>query len=246
MLRTVSRLDSEAPSEAISRGVADGCTTEQRLTRSLLGYGIVAGPFYVVVSLAQAAARDGFELSRHQWSLLANGPWGWVQVTNLILSGAMIIAAAVGYRRILGTGAGGRWAPRLLAVYGACLVAAGVFRADPMERVPRRCSGRSPGHSHPGRDTAHGGRRGRLLGPDRADIRDGSPLPAAGPTWPGHVQHRHRRWLLGRLRWHRVRIDESSDDPRLHCCCAGGVGLGDQHVSRPVPPGTLTCTGCAR
>ena len=65
MLRTVSRLDSEAPSEAISRGVADGCTTEQRLTRSLLGYGIVAGPFYVVVSLAQAAPRDGFELSRH-------------------------------------------------------------------------------------------------------------------------------------------------------------------------------------
>ena len=136
MLRTVSRLDSEAPSEAISRGVADGCTTEQRLTRSLLGYGIVAGPFYVVVSLAQAVARDGFELSRHQWSLLANGPWGWVQVTNLILSGAMIIAAAVGYRRILGTGAGGRWAPRLLAVYGACLVAAGVFRADPMSGFP--------------------------------------------------------------------------------------------------------------
>lgn len=37
----------------------------------------------------------------------------------------MVVAAAVGYRRALGTGVGGRWVPRLLAAYGASLVAAG-------------------------------------------------------------------------------------------------------------------------
>ena len=113
-----------------------GCTPEQRVTRSLLGYGILAGPFYVGLSLAQAAVRSGFDLSRHEWSLLANGPGGWVQIVNLILTGLMVLAAAVGYRRVLGSGIGRRWAPRLLGVYGTCLVAAGVFTADPMGGFP--------------------------------------------------------------------------------------------------------------
>lgn len=114
----------------------DGCTPEGRVTRSLLGYGVLAGPFYVGVSLAQAFSRDGFDLTRHEWSLLANGPGGWVQMTNLILTGLMVIAASVGHGRVSSTGTGARWAPRLLAVYGSGLVAAGVFRADPMNGFP--------------------------------------------------------------------------------------------------------------
>jgi hypothetical membrane protein len=112
------------------------CTPEQRVTRSLLGYGIVAGPFYVAVSLAQAAVRDGFDLTRHEWSLLANGTGGWIQITNLILTGLMVVAAAVGYRRALGSGVGRRAVPVLLAAYGVSLVAAGAFRADPMGGFP--------------------------------------------------------------------------------------------------------------
>jgi hypothetical membrane protein len=109
---------------------------EQTLTRSLLAFGVVAGPFYVVMSLAQAAVRDGFDLTRHDWSLLANGPGGWIQVTNLILTGLMVVAAAVGWRRAMGTGVGRRWAPRLAATYGLGMAAAGVFRADPMHGFP--------------------------------------------------------------------------------------------------------------
>ena len=112
------------------------CNPEQRVTRSLLGYGIVAGPFYVVVSLGQAAVRDGFDLTRHDWSLLANGTGGWIQITNLILTGLMVIAAAIGYRRAMRTGVGRRWVPRLLAIYGMGMVGAGVFRADPMAGFP--------------------------------------------------------------------------------------------------------------
>jgi hypothetical membrane protein len=108
------------------------CTSGQRVTRALLGYGVIAGPFYVGVSLAQAAVRNGFDLTRHEWSLLANGPGGWVQILNLILTGLMVVAAAIGYRRAQG----GRWAPRLLGVYGVCLVAAGIFTADPMAGFP--------------------------------------------------------------------------------------------------------------
>lgn len=118
------------------RGLRVACTPEQRVTRSLLGYGVIAGPCYVVVSLAQAVVRDGFDLTRHDWSLLANGTGGWVQISNLILTGLMVIAAAVGYRRALSGGVGRRWVPRLLAVYGTGLVGAGVFRADPMAGFP--------------------------------------------------------------------------------------------------------------
>jgi hypothetical membrane protein len=117
-------------------GVPPACTPQTRLTRSLLGYGVLAGPFYVAVSLAQGLTRDGFDLTRHEWSLLANGPGGWIQVVNLILTGLMVIAAAVGFRRALQSGTGARWAPRLLGVYGAGLVAAGVFRPDPMLGFP--------------------------------------------------------------------------------------------------------------
>ena len=112
------------------------CSPDGRITRSLLGYGVLAGPFYIAVSLAQGLTRDGFDLSRHEWSLLANGPSGWIQMLNLVLTGLMVVAAAVGFRRALGNGRAGRWASRLLAVYGVALVAAGVFRADPMNGFP--------------------------------------------------------------------------------------------------------------
>ena len=107
------------------------CEPADRVTKSLLGYGVIAGPIYVVVALAQAVTREGFDLARHQWSLLANGSNGWIQVTNFVVTGLMVIAFAVGLRRALEPGLGTRWAPRLIAVYGASLIAAGIFRADP-------------------------------------------------------------------------------------------------------------------
>lgn len=108
------------------------CDPATATTRSLLGWGAVAGPFYVAVSLAQALTRDGFDLTRHPWSILENGPWGWIQSANFGLTGAMLVAFAIGVRRALGSG----WAPRLLALYGVALAGAGVFTADPMAGFP--------------------------------------------------------------------------------------------------------------
>ena len=108
------------------------CDRESRITKSLLGYGVIAGPVFVVVSLAQALTRPGFDPARHAWSLLSNGDLGWIQVTNFVAAGLMTVALAVGLRR---AGAG-TWAPRLIGVYGLSLVAAGVFRADPALGFP--------------------------------------------------------------------------------------------------------------
>src|SRR5882762_1623043 len=89
------------------------CDPTKNVTRSLLGYGVLAGPFYVVVSLIQAFTRAGFDLTRHAWSLLANGGPGWIHTVNLLLSGLMVIAGAAGMRRM-----GLKWGPLLLAGYG--------------------------------------------------------------------------------------------------------------------------------
>ncbi|MBO0811028.1 MAG: DUF998 domain-containing protein [Microlunatus sp.] len=92
----------------------------------------MAGPVYLITSVLQGLLRPGFDFSRHDWSLLADGPLGWIQMLNLILTGVMVIIGAVGVRMIIGTAARAeRWLPRLLAAYGAGLVLAGVFTADP-------------------------------------------------------------------------------------------------------------------
>src|SRR5829696_4658428 len=108
---------------SVTQDSTRSCDPATRVTRSLLGYGVLAGPFYVTVSLAQGLSRPGFDLSRHEWSLLANGPHGWIQITNLALTGAMVLAFAVGLRRALTAGPASRWAPRLTGIYGASLVA---------------------------------------------------------------------------------------------------------------------------
>jgi hypothetical membrane protein len=124
------------PACAATAAAHGACTPQGRITRSLLGYGVLAGPFYIADSLGQALVRDGFDLTRHEWSLLANGRGGWIQTLNLVLTGLMVVAAAAGFRRALREGPAARWAPRLLAVYGVALVAAGIFRADPMNGFP--------------------------------------------------------------------------------------------------------------
>ena len=117
------------------------------ITRSLLGYLALAGPFSVVVSLIQALTRDGFRLAHDEWSLLAVGHPGWIQTVNLILTGAMTVAGAVGFRRAVGRSAtAGRWAPRLLAGYGIALIGAGIFRADAAGGFPPGAPADRPAH----------------------------------------------------------------------------------------------------
>ena len=123
-------------SDAVS--ASSSTTTFDRgraVTKSLLGWGVVAGPFYVVVGLAQALLVPGFDLSRHALSLLLLGPLGWIQWLNLVLSGLMVLAAAVGFSRLMPRRRN-VWAGVLLALYGVSLIAAAIFPPDPMGGFP--------------------------------------------------------------------------------------------------------------
>lgn len=114
----------------------DGFDMGAAVTRSLLGWGVVVGVFYFIVSIAQGLARDGFDFAEHQLSLLTLGDHGWVQVLNFILCGLMTLAAAVGFTRALRAEDGSPWPGRLVAVFGVCLILSGVFRPDPMAGFP--------------------------------------------------------------------------------------------------------------
>lgn len=114
----------------------NSCDPATRVTKSLLGYGVIAGPLYVATALAQGIFRPGFDLTRDDVSLLSNGSLGWVQIANFLITGAMVIACAIGIQRALKGGPGATWAPRLLALYGLGLIAAGIFVADPMNGFP--------------------------------------------------------------------------------------------------------------
>lgn len=106
------------------------------LDRSLLIAGALAGPVYVGLGLAQGLLRPGFDLTRHDLSLLANGDLGWIQVANFLVSGLLVIAGAAGLRRTLHSGLGRTWGPLLLAGYGLGLIGAGLFAADPAFGFP--------------------------------------------------------------------------------------------------------------
>jgi Protein of unknown function (DUF998) len=129
-------MNAQTASARTSAASGRQCSPAGRVTRSLLGYGVIAGPVYVAVSLAQALTRDGFELDKHAWSLLQNGSLGWIQITNFIVTGLMTIAAAVGLSRAMTAGRGRRSAPLLIAAYGAGMLGSGIFTADPAQGFP--------------------------------------------------------------------------------------------------------------
>lgn len=115
------------------QGPADPVT---RHARGLLVCGAVAGPLFVTVVVAQALTRTGFDLTHDAASLLDDGPWGWIQSANFIVTGLLLIAAAAGLRRALRTGPGHKWIPRLLTIAGAGMVGGGVFHPDPSGGFP--------------------------------------------------------------------------------------------------------------
>ncbi|WP_106401628.1 DUF998 domain-containing protein [Actinocorallia populi] len=105
-------------------------------TRTALTLLAAASPLWAAVSLAQALTRDGYDLTRHPLSVLSTGSLGWLQIANFLFCGVLTAVGAIGLRRALHGTPGGTWAPRLVAVYGLGMIAAGVFVMDPADGFP--------------------------------------------------------------------------------------------------------------
>lgn len=115
---------------------ANGFDGAAAVTRSLLGWGVVAGVFYLAVGVIRGLTREGFSFTEHALSLLMLGEGGWIQSANLIVSGAMVVAAALGFNRAMSPGKGARSAGLLVGVYGAALIGSGIFPPDPVDGFP--------------------------------------------------------------------------------------------------------------
>src|SRR5258708_36791248 len=115
----------------ITSTVTGTCTPAQRITKSLLGYGVLAGVVFEASVLIQGLTRHGFRIAHDDASLLSNGPLGWIQVTTFLLAGAVRLAAPAGPRRAMPS----RRASRVLGVLGAGRIGGGLFRSAPASAV---------------------------------------------------------------------------------------------------------------
>ncbi|QBI19885.1 DUF998 domain-containing protein [Egibacter rhizosphaerae] len=122
-------------------GPSEGFDRSAAVTRSLLGYGVLAGAVYLGAGLVLALTREGFELARHPLSLLMLGDGGWMQRANLVVAGAMVLVAAIGVARALGGSRHAAYAGGLLGLYGAALLASAAFAPDAMAGFPPGAAG---------------------------------------------------------------------------------------------------------
>lgn len=93
--------------------------------------GLVTGPIFLGSALLQGLLRPGFDLSRQPISFLSLGDLGWLQVTNFLVSGLLVVAFAVGVRQRFRGGRGAVVAPLGLVGLGLGLFIAGLFPPDP-------------------------------------------------------------------------------------------------------------------
>lgn len=110
-----------------------GITSSQvTATRALLGSGVAAGPLFLLTFVIQILVRPEFRFTRSEPSVLSIGPLGWIQIANSIVGGVLVMAGALGIRRVLRASQGGFWGPVLLEVFGIGQVGIGIFVVDPI------------------------------------------------------------------------------------------------------------------
>ncbi|HEV2457500.1 MAG TPA: DUF998 domain-containing protein [Ktedonobacterales bacterium] len=103
----------------------------ERTTRLLLLGGVVGPALFVVVLLIEGTTRPGYSAWHNFGSQLSLSSQGWEQVANFLMCGLLCLGFAVGLRWALGSGKGAVAGPVALAVFGAALVVAGIFKTDP-------------------------------------------------------------------------------------------------------------------
>jgi hypothetical protein len=105
-------------------------------TTFLLACGVIAGPLFIFAFLISGAARADYNPLRHPISSLALGDLGWVQVANFIMTGLLLLAFALGTRRVVRSGPASTWGPILIAGCAIGFLGAGYLPADPLSGYP--------------------------------------------------------------------------------------------------------------
>src|SRR5262245_61137958 len=103
----------------------------------LLWLGSLCTPFFVSVFLIEGLTRSQYNWMRHPISSLSIGPFGWEQIVNFVVTGALVALIGIGLRLAFAPHSRGTlFGPILLAVAGTGLIGAGIFVSDPVFGFP--------------------------------------------------------------------------------------------------------------
>ncbi|GHO58526.1 MULTISPECIES: DUF998 domain-containing protein [Ktedonobacter] len=120
--------------------LAQSTGEQSTATGLLLVCGALGSLCNMLVLLILGATRSGYNAWQIPDSSLELGPGGWIQITNYIVSGVLLLAFAIGLRRVLRTGRGSTWGPILLGLFGLSFIGIGIFVTDPVLGYPSGAS----------------------------------------------------------------------------------------------------------
>jgi hypothetical protein len=144
--------DRTAPAEA-----AETQEAPSRRERTLLACGVIGPPLFMAVFLMESVVHPpGYDPLRHTVSAFVFGAFGWVQVANFILTGALLLAFAFGLRPALRRYGSGRLVPVLIGLLAAGLIGSGLFAGDPVAAGATAAAPYPPGSLVEAGRTVHG------------------------------------------------------------------------------------------
>lgn len=92
--------------------------------------GMLGSALFITIFTIEGYLRPGYNPISMYISELSLGPRGWIQVTNFILSGALLLIFAWGIRSQFKEGKASKAGPTLLVIIAACLLLSGPFVMD--------------------------------------------------------------------------------------------------------------------
>ncbi len=104
--------------------------------RLAVACGVIGPLFFIVAFLIEGATRSGYSPLRQPVSSLSIGDLGWTQRANFFITGALLVAFALGLGRALRPSGRAFWGPFLIGLAGLGLIGAGFFIADPLNGYP--------------------------------------------------------------------------------------------------------------
>jgi hypothetical protein len=103
----------------------------------LLLWGGIVGPIlFTVVYTLDGIYLPGYDAIKRPTSDLSLGLNGWIQITNFILLGILMIGLAIAVRSSRSPLSNSKWIPRLICIFGVGLVISGIFLTDPTPGYP--------------------------------------------------------------------------------------------------------------
>lgn len=101
------------------------------ITRLLLAGGAIGPVLFILVFFVEGAIRPGYNAWHQMVSDLSLGQRGWVQSTNFLVCGPLMLGFAVGLRQALPSGVATVWGPIWLGICGLSLILSGLFVGTP-------------------------------------------------------------------------------------------------------------------